>query len=225
MRKFSLAALAATAAFGAVPAEAATSISFTPNVGDIPTYIGSSLVFNQTFGSGVQAGSSVAYTSSGNETVTGDVRLYSSDVGGQAVGPANKTGNFLSILGGGAYQIAFTSGVSVISFLVGGIDSYNKVTLNFAGGSSQVLDGRAIVGLDPTGAATNSGETGRVTYDFGSGPQLTSILFSSSQAAFEIDDIVAAAPEPATWLMMILGFGLVGGSLRRRRNRGKLVAA
>lgn len=28
---------------------------------------------------------------------------------------------------------------------------------------------------------------------------------------------IAAAPEPATWLMMILGFGLVGHALRRKR--------
>ena len=26
-----------------------------------------------------------------------------------------------------------------------------------------------------------------------------------------------AVPEPATWLMMILGFGLIGGALRRQR--------
>lgn len=29
--------------------------------------------------------------------------------------------------------------------------------------------------------------------------------------------IVAAVPEPATWAMMIVGFGLVGGALRRRK--------
>ena len=28
---------------------------------------------------------------------------------------------------------------------------------------------------------------------------------------------VGAVPEPATWAMMIVGFGLVGGALRRRR--------
>lgn len=31
--------------------------------------------------------------------------------------------------------------------------------------------------------------------------------------------IAPAVPEPATWLMMILGFGLLGSALRRRRNR------
>jgi len=31
--------------------------------------------------------------------------------------------------------------------------------------------------------------------------------------------LTAAVPEPATWAMMIAGFGVVGGSLRRRTNR------
>ncbi len=35
---------------------------------------------------------------------------------------------------------------------------------------------------------------------------------------FKILD-ATAVPEPATWAMMITGFGLVGGSLRRRRTR------
>ncbi|MBS3962622.1 MAG: PEPxxWA-CTERM sorting domain-containing protein [Sandarakinorhabdus sp.] len=30
-------------------------------------------------------------------------------------------------------------------------------------------------------------------------------------------DSLALVPEPATWAMMIAGFGLVGGALRRRR--------
>jgi hypothetical protein len=32
-------------------------------------------------------------------------------------------------------------------------------------------------------------------------------------------------PEPATWGMVILGFGAVGGALRRRRSAGVLAAA
>lgn len=35
---------------------------------------------------------------------------------------------------------------------------------------------------------------------------------------------IAAVPEPATWAMMITGFGLVGGAMRRR-NAGKLAFA
>jgi choice-of-anchor A domain-containing protein len=36
-------------------------------------------------------------------------------------------------------------------------------------------------------------------------------------AAMAIEDIQTAVPEPATWLVMILGFGAVGAMLRRRR--------
>ena len=221
MRKFGLLALASVAALSAVPAQAASFISFTPNVGTVPAYIGTPS-FSQDFGTGTA--NSTPFTAGAGESVSGTVNLYNSDVSGEAVGPVNKTGNFLSVLNG-SYQIAFSSGVSVVSFLIGGLDSYNSVTLNFVGGGTQTLTGREVIGLNPVGAPTNSGETGRVTYDFGSGPKLSSISFNSSQPAFEIDDIVAAAPEPSTWLMMILGFGLVGGALRRRRNEGSLAAA
>ncbi|QDZ09085.1 PEP-CTERM sorting domain-containing protein [Sphingomonas panacisoli] len=36
---------------------------------------------------------------------------------------------------------------------------------------------------------------------------------------------VVAVPEPATWAMMIVGFGLTGASLRRRRREMAVVAA
>ena len=39
------------------------------------------------------------------------------------------------------------------------------------------------------------------------------------QAAFDANSwsIAAAVPEPASWAMMIAGFGLTGAALRRRR--------
>ena len=36
---------------------------------------------------------------------------------------------------------------------------------------------------------------------------------------------IAAVPEPATWAMMISGFGAVGAGLRRNRRRGQASAA
>jgi hypothetical protein len=35
----------------------------------------------------------------------------------------------------------------------------------------------------------------------------------------------AAVPEPATWAMMVGGFGLVGGAMRRRRQAYRIVSA
>lgn len=47
----------------------------------------------------------------------------------------------------------------------------------------------------------------------GSWTFISEIGFSSS------GEVAGAAPEPASWAMMIVGFGLAGTSLRRRRNK------
>ena len=39
------------------------------------------------------------------------------------------------------------------------------------------------------------------------------------------DSVVGAVPEPATWAMMIGGFGIAGASMRRRRNKAKVTYA
>lgn len=58
------------------------------------------------------------------------------------------------------------------------------------------------------------------TYSFVAGGPSTTLSFASQDATSfgaALDNVsVAAVPEPATWAMMILGFGFVGGSMRRR---------
>lgn len=50
--------------------------------------------------------------------------------------------------------------------------------------------------------------------------------FDSSGLSLRVTDFVGGVPEPSTWLMMILGFGIVGGTLRsRRRVKTGLAAA
>ena len=60
----------------------------------------------------------------------------------------------------------------------------------------------------------------RMTYTF-SGKAVTSVVFASSQNSFEFDTIatVSAAPEPATWAMLMTGFGLAGSAVRQRRRQ------
>ncbi|MDB5423208.1 MAG: hypothetical protein JWQ29_624 [Phenylobacterium sp.] len=65
------------------------------------------------------------------------------------------------------------------------------------------------------------GGTAQVTHNFGtpivdslSGGFLPAIRFDPHPPP------VAAVPEPATWAMMILGLGAIGGALRARRRRG-----
>lgn len=47
--------------------------------------------------------------------------------------------------------------------------------------------------------------------------QRTEFQFSIARATFALEPAAAAVPEPAAWALMIGGFGMAGGVLRRRR--------
>jgi hypothetical protein len=60
-----------------------------------------------------------------------------------------------------------------------------------------------------------------VTSANGTGPMaqgLTALTINGNQDM--LVQVVSAAPEPGTWMMMILGFGLVGNAMRALRSRG-----
>jgi len=48
---------------------------------------------------------------------------------------------------------------------------------------------------------------------------------ATSFSNFTITDVTSPVPEPATWAMMLLGFGLVGYVLRTRRQRSSVTYA
>ena len=103
-----------------------------------------------------------------------------------------------------------------ISFYWGSIDTHNMVEVLGAGGSILA----SITGLDVSVAGGNQGlpqTNRRVFIEAGANEVITGLRFSATGVAFELDDIaVAGVPEPATWAMLILGFGLVGFAARRR---------
>jgi hypothetical protein len=143
-------------------------------------------------------------------------------VGGSPV-PVDPT-DYASVQGGGTATFSTLAGTfKSFSFYLGSPDTYNRVTFNFNGGGSQVFQGADIWGGFPPGNGDRSLGY-RVFYDFG-GAQVSSITFESSANAFEFDGLAGAIPEPATWAMMILGFGAAGTVLRTNRRRLASVAA
>ena len=54
---------------------------------------------------------------------------------------------------------------------------------------------------------------------FRSGSYAATFLGNTSEAGTVTISAVGAVPEPATWAMMLLGFGVVGFALRRRRRQ------
>ena len=116
------------------------------------------------------------------------------------------------VLGGGLGTI-FNDGVNIFSgpfrdalgnAVTTDVAALNSIFVNvsaFSGTSFEVdLDTTA---LDLTPIGVNS--------------QLSGVLLAQSGGGSVIDPITSAIPEPATWLMMIMGFGLVGVSARRRK--------
>jgi PEP-CTERM motif len=214
----------------ATPVQAVPTITFTTGPGVLNTTIGSP-TFSQNFGTG--ANCFCVYTGGPSEVigfpgVPGGTRLLGSGNSVPGLGiapPVNGQDNYLAVLNNGFFQINFQTAMSALTFVLGDLDASNYVTLTYAGGGTQTLSGSQLTG----GSAL--GSSGLVRYDFGLGPQITNVLFGNGArvghpaTAFELDSIVAAVPEPATWLMMILGFGLVGAGFRRRRGKGKLAAA
>ncbi|MEG3174713.1 PEPxxWA-CTERM sorting domain-containing protein [Sphingomonas sp. RB3P16] len=160
-----------------------------------------------------------------NSFLAPNVQVLDASVANVGKRPSGSTGNYLAVLGGGEYTYTLPTFAPVLSFIAGSIDTYNSVTLSILNLSTNTTITQLFTGSQF--GNTNGSTDVRLTFDTGSSSQvITSALFKSTTNSFEIDNIVSAAPEPATWAMMILGFGFAGMGLRSsRRSRGKLALA
>jgi len=141
-----------------------------------------------------------------------------------AVPAFGSTGNYLSVLGGGDAYLALPSNVVSFAFDWGSLDSYNTLTVygiggQFGAGSSITF----IPGVFPSNTAANGNQqiantNGALFLTGDAGERFTGLKFQSGSNSFEVDNLYvnAPVPEPATWAMMIAGFGLIGASMRRR---------
>jgi hypothetical protein len=97
-------------------------------------------------------------------------------------------------------------------------------------GTTELFNGGTSFLLAPSGGGTSSAVVNSYQNSLG-----TSFTFDAVQSNFTVDSLgapslyvdrasldyvlanpLAAVPEPATWAMMIVGFGLVGAGMRRR---------
>ena len=118
-----------------------------------------------------------------------------------------------------------TPNLSSVSFYWGSIDTYNFVDVLGAGGAT--IFSIAGGALPPSNGDQGAASTNRrVNFIAGAGEVITGLRLTSTGVAFEFDTFAASGaldpgggvvPEPASWAMLIVGFGLVGVSSRRRR--------
>lgn len=220
----------------ATPAMATTTIQSDAATGT--NYLGVSgattnISFDQQAGTVFEAGSKgYAATITGANASRSVVASGLTPYGVFAVAPNPYDGNGYFAIGNGVdsngVQNSLTllgkTALSSISVFIGSLDAYN--TIQLLGASGNVLG--TYTGTDMAGGSTIpfpgntlADNNRRVTF---TGTQDTTYygakFYNTGQnSAFEFDNVslTAAVPEPATWAMMILGFGLVGSAMRRRK--------
>ncbi len=172
-------------------------------------------------------------------TFTGSYKLMTGTTQGVAAAPAGDTTQYAYISPALATNNATLTSpfdLSRVSFYWGSIDQYNTVdvlgTLN--GGTTQTLFSLPGGAMPPANGDQMAASTNRrVTFTAGAGEAITGLRFVSTGVALEIDDVAGqllgngsaqGVPEPASWAMMLAGFGFIGAAARRRRS-GTIVTA
>jgi hypothetical protein len=164
--------------------------------------------------------------------LSGNHSLVTGSVGGQYAAPAGDATQFAVVPADGVAPpgvalldlTGFANPIRSISLYWGSIDTYN--TLEFMNGMSIIYTITGAMLPPANGNQTASNSNDRINVDFGIGGQsLTGLRFTSTGKAFEFDDVaIGGVPEPQTWGMLIVGFGLIGVTARRR-NRTSVVSA
>ena len=151
------------------------------------------------------------------------VQLGSNGAGAQPANSAPSGTKYLSVLGGGTAEIGFGPNIVGFQFDWGSIDTYNRLTIFSSAGEFVIVPGT----LSPTfvnpanGNQFNNSTNGLFNVIGTQGETFSKIrLESINKNSFEIDNLAVKSgviPEPATWALLIAGFGLVGASMRRQR--------
>lgn len=195
MKTIALFAAAATAGFAAVPAQAITT--FTTNFDSVAVPSGTYVIVDDVEG----------WAKSG----TGDGIEIQNHAAGQPFSESNLVE--LDSNNNSAMSRAIDIGNYTLSF-------YYSARPNIPASSNGIdvlLNGVSIFNVTGNGGSQTSWLPQSISFHAGQGDILTFAATGDSDSlGGYLDNVSLAVPEPATWGLMILGFGLVGASMRRR---------
>ena len=216
MKRIALLALASGMAIAAAtPASAALIVAYSVNGGAI-TQLATDAATPGSVGFVGTAGNYTFNTGAFGFPVTNQFDLLTQSINVQSNGTRAATLNIfitetnLPTLNGGTLMSSFTS--NTLQNATATISSYYSATNALYGGT--LLRSTTF----PTPGATSGTNVVSATGPF----SLTTrydIVFGPDFGNFNGTANITAVPEPATWGMMIMGFGLMGGVLRRRSTK------
>jgi len=181
-----------------------------------------------TPGTSPYSGPTPTYTFETAAPVTGGL-VTTGSLDGIRAQPFGSTGNYWTVGPAdgpsGVLNLSSIGDIFNVSFLWGSVDAYN--TLEFLDGNGGLL--ASFTGSDifnpANGSQTDPNLNPLVRFDVTGNDvgALASLRLSSTGNAFETDNFtINAVPEPATWALMMFGFGAIGFGMRRRRQVGVL---
>lgn len=212
MRNFISKAILVSAAFLAMPAAANAAVTLS----------------TVTPGTNPYSGPTPTYDFETNAPVSGGLVTTGSESGIRAQ-PFGSTGKYWTVGPSdgspGILDLSSIADIFNVSFLWGSVDAYNLVEfLDMDGNVIASFTGSDI--FNPAnGNQTDPNLNPVVRFDITGNDvsTLKSLRFSSTSNAFETDNFtINAVPEPATWALMLLGFGAIGFGMRRRRGTDAL---
>lgn len=122
--------------------------------------------------------------------------------------------NFAFSQSGSSYLNIASGFTSIFSFNYGAFSNFTATVYDGLNGSGTALGSISL-------AANNVNTFSPVAINFSGIGRSFAISGNANQFGFDDvtfnDDVSGAVPEPATWALMLVGFGLVGGAMRRRQ--------
>lgn len=211
VNKFLMASTLVATTVLAAPASAVTFVTAPGSISTFAAPSGTVVDFNGALPSGFTLTGGSYLLTTGNTPFISATPAFSDGSG------------YLSVQAGGLATLQSAAGYRSVSVFVGSIDTFNTVqVLNTVGaviGTFTGTDFTASANGDQSLPSTNR----RVTFFANAAETIGGIRFLSSGNSLEVDNVVFAVPEPATWLLMIVGLALVGQAMRVRRGNVRVV--
>jgi len=163
-------------------------------------------------------------TTFGTSELTGEYLGDSFVVNANDYGGAGGTGSYYSV--SGSVALTITSGVAdYFGLWASALDGGNSIAFYMAGVMKDTIDLADYVLADtylgnPNGGGDNNEKFAFFNFNVIGGYDKV-VLIQNNGGGFENDNhtvgLLAAVPEPASWALMIAGFGMTGLSMRRRK--------